>query len=90
MAFHRCAICLDDGSVVASDLQVALEEADRDGVPQQWYGTITLTHEVALSAGEKYRLMLDDGRTGKFLVRRNTSAGETSRAVAIHGMGPLR
>ncbi len=89
MPFHRCAICLDDGSVVATDLQVALEESDRDGLPQ-WYGTITLTHVMTLSAGQKYRLMLDDGRTGEFLVRRNTSAGDTSRAVAIHGMGPLR
>jgi len=89
MPFHRCAICLDDGSVLAKDVDVALEEMDRDGAPQ-WYGTITVTHVTTLSAGQKYRLMLDDGRTGEFLVRRNTSAGGASRAVAIHGMSPLR
>ncbi len=89
MPFHRCAICLDDGSVVAKDVDIALEEMDRDGVPQ-WYGTITVTHLTTPSAGQKYRLILDDGRTGEFLVRRNTSAGGASRAVAIHGTSPLR
>ena len=85
MHFHRCAIRLDDGSVVATDIQVALDDTNRD----DWYGTITLTYVVALTAGQKYRLMLDDGRSGPFLVRRNTSAGDAGRAVAIYGMGPL-
>ncbi len=89
MPFHRCVICLYDGSVVARDVDVALEEMDREGGPQ-WFGTITVAHLTDLSAGQKYRIMLDDGRTGEFLVRRNTSAGGTNRAVAIHGTGPLR
>ena len=85
MHFHRCAIHLDDGSAVATDIQVALDDTTRD----DWYGTITLTQVVVLTAGQKYRLTLDDGRSGPFLVQRNTSAGDAGRAVAIHGMGPL-
>jgi 2-oxoglutarate dehydrogenase complex dehydrogenase (E1) component-like enzyme len=85
MQFHRCAIRMDDDTVVATDIQIALDDTNRD----DWYGTITLTHVVGLTAGKKYRLILDDGRSGPFLVRRNTSAGDVGRAVAIHGMGPL-
>ena len=89
MSFHRCAICQEDGSVVAKDVTVALEEGER-AESAAWHGTITVTHLTSLVAGQQYRLMLDDGRTGEFLVRRNTFAGETNRAVAIHGTGPLR
>ena len=88
MAFHHCTISLEDGSVVAGDVQLALEETDPDG-RQEWYGTITATGEMMLAAGQRYRLTLDDRRSGAFLVRRNTSAGDTGRAIAIHGMGPL-
>ena len=89
MSFHRCAVCQEDGSLVCEGVTVALEEAGRDD-PVAWYGTITVTHLTSLAAGQRYRLLLDDGRTGEFLVRRNTFAGDTSRAVAIHGTSPLR
>ena len=89
MPFHRCEICLEDGSVVAKDVDVSIEEVDRNGV-NEWFGTITVTHLASLSAGQKYRLVLDDGRSGDFLVRRNTFAGGVTRAVAIQGMGALR
>lgn len=88
MAFHRCQICLEDGSIVAKDVDVSIEEVDRNGV-REWFGTITVTHLASLSAGQKYRLVLDDGRSGDFLVRRNTFAGGVTRAVAIQGMGAL-
>jgi hypothetical protein len=87
MAFHHCTISLEDGNVVAGDVQLALEEADRDA--DKWYGTITASQEMMLAAGQRYRLTLDDGRSGTFLVRRNTSAGDAGRAIAIHGVGPL-
>lgn len=89
MPFHRCAICLEDGSVVAKEVDVALEEVNRNGV-DEWFGTITVVHLASLEAGQRYRLILDDGRTGEFLVRRNTFAGGVNRAVAIQGLGALR
>ena len=89
MAFHHhCTISLADGSVMAREVQLALEEIERDGKPD-WFGTITVSQPLMLSAGQKYHLMLDDRRSGVFLVRRNTSAGDVGRAIAIHGMGPL-
>lgn len=88
MPFHRCEICREDGHVVAKEVTVMLEER-REESPG-WYGTITVTHLTSLEAGRRYRLLLDDGRTGEFVVRRNTFAGDTNRAVAIHGASPLR
>ena len=55
-----------------------------------WYGTITVTHLTTLASGQTYRLVLDDGRSGAFRVRRNTFAGDVNRAVAIDGMEPLQ
>lgn len=88
MPFHRCTICLDDGNEVARDVSVSLHEG-APGEGADWHGTLTITHQIALAAGQRYHLILDDGRRGVFLVRRNTFAGDVNRAVAIHGMGPL-
>lgn len=89
MTFHRCAISLEDGSVVAENVQVALEEMDRAG-GTGWYGTVTGTEVTTLAPGLRYLLKLDDGRSAPFLVRRNTRAGDLDRAVSIRGMGPLK
>jgi hypothetical protein len=89
MSFHRCMICQEDGNVVVKDITVALGEQKPDA-PDDWYGTITVTHVVPLVAGQRYQLVLDDGRKGPFSVRRNTFAGDVNRAVAIIGLGPLR
>ena len=58
--FHRCQILEADGRVMASDVQVALEESARASGPV-WYGTITVTHLTTLASGQTYRLVLDDG-----------------------------
>ena len=89
MAFHHCSIQQEDGTVVAKDVTVSVEETDHDGVAG-WYGTLTVTHLAVLTAGERYKLVLDNGQTGDFTVRRNTFAGGQDRAVAIQGVGPLR
>ena len=89
MPFYNCAICQQDGSLLAKDATVVIEETERGGVTE-WYGTITGKHLESLVAGQTYRLTLDDGHSGEFFVRKNTSAGETDRAVAIHGAGPLQ
>jgi hypothetical protein len=89
MAFHHCSICHEDGKPVATDITVALEEMTPAGAPD-WHGTITVTHLVDLTAGKRYQLVLDDGRKGLFVVRRNTFAGGEQRAVAIYGAGPLK
>jgi hypothetical protein len=88
MPFHRCEIRKEDGSTLAREVDVKVEEAERG--ESQWHGTMTITHLTGLEAGQRYRLVLDDGRTGEFMVRRNTFAGGTNRAVAIQGMGPLK
>lgn len=88
MAFHNCAIHTEDGTIVARDVKVNIEEANRGGVAE-WYGTISVTHLTSLEAGRCYRMVLDDGRTGEFVVRRNTFAGGQDRAVAFRGSGPL-
>jgi len=85
MSFHRCTVCLEDGSVVVENVQVALEE-----VGATWYGTVTGTDVTGLAPGPRYVLRLDDGRSAEFLVRRNTRAGEIDRAVSIRGMSPLK
>ncbi len=65
---------------------VTLAETERDN----WFGTITAEHLISLTAGERYTLTLEDGRTGEFLVQRNTMTGqEEDRAISIRGAGPL-
>jgi hypothetical protein len=88
--FHRCEIIDAEGHVMASDIRVALEESTPAGASKSWYGTITVTHLTTLTAGQTYRIVLDDGRSGTFRVRRNTFAGDANRAVAIDGMEPLQ
>jgi hypothetical protein len=88
MAFYRCEICQDNGSHVAKDVKVMIEETMREGA-KAWYGTITVTHLSILTPGQRYRITLADGRSGEFKVRRNTFAGGTDRAVSIEGIGPL-
>ena len=73
--------------MVASDIRVALEER---GGAAAWYGTITVTHLTTLATGQTYRIVLDDGRSSAFRVRRNTFAGDVNRAVAIDGLEPLQ
>ena len=89
MAFHRCTIHAQDGTALTGAGTVALVEAAEEG-DTKWHGTISTTHLTNLAAGQQYRLVLDDGRVGEFLVRRNTFAGGEDRAVAIHGTGPLK
>jgi hypothetical protein len=85
MPFHHCSIRGADGAEIAKDVTVSLQDAG-----PEWHGTIKVTHLIDLVAGQRYQLILDDGRTGEFMVRRNTFAGDVNRAVAIHGIGPLQ
>lgn len=88
MPFHRCTVAQTDGTIVATNIALTLEEPAGKGAPG-WYGTLTVTHLTLLEAGKSYRLTLDDGRAGEFAVRRNTVAGGEHRAVAINGSGAL-
>ena len=86
MAFHSCTLKMSDGSTVATEVFVNVEES---GGEDNWYGTISITSIVDLEAGKTYMLVLGDGRTGEFRVQRNTLAGGEDRAVSFRGMGPL-
>jgi hypothetical protein len=88
MPFHRCTISRPDGSVVVAGASLALTESGADGA--DWYGTLSVSPDASLVASQRYRITLDDGRAGECSVRRNTSAGELTRAVAIHGIGALK
>ena len=85
MPFYQCTICHEDGSRIAEGVRVAIEDAGGSS----WFGTITADALTGLAAGRQYRIVLGDGRSGSFRVRRNTIAGETDRAIAITGIGPL-
>jgi len=88
MVVHNCAIHDEDGSLLAANVRLYLEETSREGV-SEWHGTLAAIQLATLLAGRCYRVVLDDGRTGEFFVRRNTSAGGEDRAVACVGNGPL-
>jgi len=88
MPFYSCCISLADGTVIATDVNVAIESGEPDG-KVSWHGTIFAHDRTPLNAGQRYRLELGDGRRGEFMVRRNTVAGDENRVVAIHGLGPL-
>jgi hypothetical protein len=88
MAFFSGSIYKADGSVCCQGVMVALEQTEPSG-SRDWYGTVSAKEGMDLTAGQKYRLVLADGRTGEFMVRRNTSAGGQDRAVSLQGMGPL-
>jgi len=89
MPFYSASIYKEDGSVCCQGVMVSLEGMDRDGAAD-WFGTISAREGMELLAGQKYRLVLTDGRSGQFMVRRNTSAGGQERAVSLQGMGPLQ
>jgi hypothetical protein len=85
MPFYQCTICGEDGSHIADGVRVLIEDASATG----WYGTITAAALTGLAAGRQYRIVLGDGRSGSFRVKRNTVAGEQDRSIAITGIGAL-
>jgi hypothetical protein len=89
MPFYSASIYKEDGSVCCQGVMISLERMDRDGAAD-WFGTVSAKEGMDLVAGHKYRLVLTDGRSGEFMVRRNTSAGGQDRAVSLQGMGPLK
>lgn len=84
MSFHSCTIYREDGAIVAEKVRVNVEE-----MAAGWRATISASHLADIIAGERYRMVLDDGRAGAFSVRRNTYAGGTDRAIACDGIGAL-
>jgi hypothetical protein len=89
MAFFSGTIFKEDGSVCCEGVMVALEQAERKD-QTDWYGTVSAAVGIEMVAGQKYRLVLTDGRAGEFMVRRNTWAGPQDRAISIRGLGPLK
>lgn len=89
MPFFQGSIYQPDGRVCCEGVMVSLEQTERAGA-REWYGTVSAKATMDLVAGQRYRLVLADGRGADFMVRRNTSAGGQDRAVAIQGLGPLK
>jgi hypothetical protein len=88
MAFFSGKVLNEDGSVCCDAARVSLEVTERDGATE-WYGTISAPNGIAMVAGQKYRLVLSDGRSGQCVVRRNTTATPEQRAISFRGLGPL-
>jgi hypothetical protein len=84
MPHHHCSILQEDGTMLVQNVEAAIEETTHE-----WYATLRGTQVTGLISGRRYRLTLDDGRAGEFIVRRNTVAGGDDRAVAVRGTGPL-
>lgn len=76
------------GTVCCRNAKISLEITERDG-RAEWYATVSASVDTPMTAGQKYRLVLGDGRSGDCMVRRNTSASLEERAIAIWGVGPL-
>jgi hypothetical protein len=66
MPFHRCTIRHQDGTLVARDVEVMIEETERQGAVE-WYGTVTVVHPVNLAPSERYRAA--SVRAGRLLTR---------------------
>lgn len=88
MPFYRCTVRGSDDAVMADDVMVSLEMGQGNGAGG-WFGSISAEALTSLEAGQRYRLVLEDGRSGEFVVRRNTTAGGANRAIAIVGSGSL-
>jgi hypothetical protein len=84
MPFHSCTVYREDGTLVVEHVRVNVEE-----MAGGWRGTLSVSHLAEVVAGERYRMVLDDGRAGVFTVRRNTYAGGADRAVSCDGVGGL-
>lgn len=78
----------EQGQVCCKDAKVSLETVERNG-RTEWYATVSASVGTPMLAGQKYRLVLGDGRSGECMVRRNTSASLEERAISIWGMGQL-
>lgn len=85
MPFYQCTIRGEDGSQIAEGVRVMIEDTS----DRSWFGTITADTLTGLAAGRQYRIVLGDGRSGSFRVKRNTVAGEQDRSIAITGIGAL-
>jgi len=77
------------GQVCVKDAKVSLETVERNG-RTEWYATVSATVDTPMMAGQKYRIVLNDGRSGECMVRRNTSVSTEERAVSVWGMGVLK
>lgn len=78
-----------DGKVCVQNAKVSLETTERGG-KTEWYATVSASVGTPMTAGQKYRLVLGDGRSGECMVRRNTSASVEERMISVWGMGPLK
>lgn len=76
------------GQVCCRDAKVSLETVERNG-RTEWYATVSASVGTPMMSGQKYRLVLNDGRSGECMVRRNTSASLEERAISVRGMGTL-
>jgi hypothetical protein len=78
-----------EGKICCQNAKVSLEIMDRNG-KTEWFATVSASVGTPMNAGEKYKLVLGDGRSGECMVRRNTSASLEERAISIWGMGELK
>ena len=86
--FMLATIFDEAGQVCVKDAKVSLATVDRNG-RTEWYATVSASVGAPMMAGQKYKLVLNDGRSGECMVRRNTSVSTEERAISVWGMGVL-
>ena len=78
-----------DDELLYEDFKVFLEEATEPSGLRSWYGAFQLPPHAHLEPGEFYWLKLDDGRSGKVLIRNITISFHAPVQVSFVGSGPL-
>ena len=75
--------------ILLEDISLWLEETvdHRSGL-KGWYGSFSLASGQVLQLGAQYLLILEDGRSGQILLKRQ-QIGSGGSKVEFQGTGPL-
>jgi len=78
-----------DGSIVVSDVDVAIRVKERRGL-KEWYGSFSVGSPSALNQDDEYQIELADRRSGRIhITRKSLSSGSGMTNVQFTGTGPL-
>ena len=75
--------------VIVKKVTVYLEETTRPDGIRTWYGVFQLAGDDPYIEPDKYRIHLDDNRSGEILVTNVTMSSHAPTQVTFMGSGPL-
>ena len=82
MKTYRGHVTKEDGTHVARDLQVALDERQ-----DPWWGVIIIPYGIHNFSVDSHKLELSDGRSGKILITDLGAGGNRPTSVRFKGGG---